>query len=394
MVNALRIDGDDVATIARAAADALDVCTRAELVTRGCVGVVGASPALVGALTDLATIVQRCGCALERWCATTSDAVRTFTAVESGLAVAAALRDAPRHHGSGTAWPVTRLAPYLDDAGHYARDAAIAAGLAHGLTPAEAYDATRLPGDAAHVVARVLPEGDGRAFAAGAADLPPSTTTSVGGWLRTVAALPDGTIGVTDVGGAWVVSLPGIHTFGDAKDPMDLYGAARGLLGGTSAYPKAVAKALDLACVPLGASVMLVGHSQGGITAMDLASDKSFNGRRVHVTHVVTAGSPVSGLHPATASTQVLELDNDHDLVPQLDLRDSRRGTADGRVVAVFGYDDGTIGGDHAISTAYGPFADSGAFLATPGVPAWLRGAERYLTGGPAHQQLFALRDR
>jgi pimeloyl-ACP methyl ester carboxylesterase len=192
-----------------------------------------------------------------------------------------------------------------------------------------------------------------------------------------------------------VVSLPGIHRFDDGPDPMDLYGAVRGLVGGTSAYAPAVAKALDLACVPRGAEVMLVGHSQGGITALDLAADPRFNGQRVRVTHVITAGSPVSGLHPAPGTgSRVLELDNDADLVPQLDLRDSRRGRADGRIAVVFRRDDGSIGDDHSLLATYVPFAASGAFATAPGVADWLASAAPYLRRVELDQQRFALRDR
>ena len=380
--------GADVARITKAAETALTTCARAELEAE--------QSASRGAdVAALLTLLHRCGLALERWCSTTSAAVRTFAATEAGIAMAATMHGDAHGVTRVLERPVTRAAPYLDDAGHTARRLGVVAGIAEGLPPAAAAALTTLPGRLAHGVARLLPEGPGRATPVGSLLLSSSDTGSVGGWLETVDALPDATIGITAVGDGYVVSLPGLHDLGDGPDPMDLYGAVRGLFGRTGAYPGAVRNALDLACVPIGASVLLVGHSQGGITAMDLASDPTFNGRRVAVTHVVTAGSPVSGMRPVSdQGTQVLELDNDDDLVPQLDLRDSRRGTGDGRVVVVFRHDDGTVGGNHGLATAYVPFVDGPAFTTIPGVRAWLRGAARYLPGADAVQQRFALHDR
>ncbi len=120
----------------------------------------------------------------------------------------------------------------------------------------------------------------------------------------------------------YVVLLPGVRTFAETPDPLDLPGALHALVDGSSAYTRCVGEALDAAGVPAGAPVLLVGHSQGGIVAMDLAGDPEFNGRRVHVTHVIAAGSPVSS-KTAVGATRVLSVENVNDVVPHLDAVDA-----------------------------------------------------------------------
>ena len=70
---------------------------------------------------------------------------------------------------------------------------------------------------------------------------------------------------------------------GFAADPQDLPGAAAAMVAGATAYTRCVAEALDAAGVARGSEVVLVGHSEGGLVAMDLAGDPSFNGGRVRV---------------------------------------------------------------------------------------------------------------
>lgn len=67
--------------------------------------------------------------------------------------------------------------------------------------------------------------------------------------------------------------------------------------------------------VPPGANLMIVGHSFGADTALDLASDPEFNGGRYNVTHVVAAayasGSQLPDVQPGT---EVLVLQNNKDV--------------------------------------------------------------------------------
>lgn len=240
----------------------------------------------------------------------------------------------------------------------------------------------------------LVPEGPGDATAVPDA-LPGGDTapTTLDGWLSRVDAVSNtpGRLAITAVGGgAWVVQLPGIHTLLPSADPQDLPGALAGLGTGHSAYAGAVVVALQRAGVPPGARLLLVGHSQGGIVATGLAADPQVTARW-QVTHVVTAGSPISRA-PVRAGTALLEIDNRDDLVTALDTSDGTDGG--GRTVLSFRREHGDIGRDHGLAETYVPFVAGPAFTGDPRARAFVTGARDYLRGGPARTQVFALRDR
>lgn len=125
----------------------------------------------------------------------------------------------------------------------------------------------------------------------------------------------------------YVVVLPGVvdlsspHLGWDShhRSPRDLDRAA--LASSRSAdvadnpYAIAVADALADAGVPVGARLLIVGHSFGADTALDLAADAGFNGPNGYrVTHVVAAGYH-SGpqLSAVDADTDVLVVQNHRD---------------------------------------------------------------------------------
>jgi pimeloyl-ACP methyl ester carboxylesterase len=139
---------------------------------------------------------------------------------------------------------------------------------------------------------------------------------------------PEATIAVQRVVGVdgaarYVVLLSGMRHLASTPDPEDLVGAVGALVGVRTNYTTCVREALDTALVPRGAAVLLVGHSQGGIVAMDLAGDPAFNGTRVRVSQVVAAGSPISAKSVAPGSgTRVLSIENVNDIVTHLDALD------------------------------------------------------------------------
>jgi pimeloyl-ACP methyl ester carboxylesterase len=111
-----------------------------------------------------------------------------------------------------------------------------------------------------------------------------------------------------------------MRTFASGSDPEDLVGAAAAAVGSSSTYTRCVSDALDAAGVPRGAAVLLVGHSQGGIVAMDLAGDPAVNGGRVRVAQVITAAAPVSSkIVAAGTGTRVFSIENVNDIVVHLD---------------------------------------------------------------------------
>ena len=149
----------------------------------------------------------------------------------------------------------------------------------------------------------------------------------VDGYLQNIGSLQhDGRILVQTVRGPdgverYVVQLPGMQ-MGDPslESPQDLPGAIRNAQLPDSSYTKAVQQAMRQAGVPEGAEVMLVGHSQGGVAAMNLAQDPAFNGGRYRVTDVVAVGAPVDQKTvPSGSGTEVVTVTNDRDIVPALD---------------------------------------------------------------------------
>ena len=101
-------------------------------------------------------------------------------------------------------------------------------------------------------------------------------------------------------------------------------------------YARRVKEQMERAGIPAGADVMLVGHSFGAYTAMDLAGDSTFNtvsdpaGYHVQVTHVLAAGADTNWRLPdLPAGTKALVLNNDADRVVQVE--DPRHADSGGR---------------------------------------------------------------
>ncbi|MDQ3887164.1 MAG: hypothetical protein M3308_09235 [Actinomycetota bacterium] len=150
----------------------------------------------------------------------------------------------------------------------------------------------------------------------------------VDGYLQNIGTLHDGRILVQTVQGPdgverYVVQLPGMRIgHPDLESPQDLSGAIRNTQLPDSSYTKAVQQAMRQAGVPENAEVMLVGYSEGGTAAMNLAQDPAFNGGRYRVSDVVAVGAPVDQkTMPPESRTDVVTVTNDHDIVPTLDGR-------------------------------------------------------------------------
>lgn len=119
----------------------------------------------------------------------------------------------------------------------------------------------------------------------------------------------------------YVVEIPGTQAWGPRTDvnPLDLTSNLRLMAGAGSAAQAAVAAAMDGAGIPRDAPVLLVGHSQGGMTAAALAADPAMRAR-FHLADVVTAGSPVARFD-VPDDVHVLSLEHTRDVVPRLDAR-------------------------------------------------------------------------
>jgi hypothetical protein len=138
----------------------------------------------------------------------------------------------------------------------------------------------------------------------------------------------DGNIRITTVEGPdgprVIVSVPGTEAWNPSAgdNPMDLTGNLVTAGGSRSTMSEAVILAMENADIPPGAEVMMVGHSQGGMTVADLTSDSAFVDK-YNVTNAMTYGSPIDSAH-IDPSVSVLEMQHQHDAVPRLDLGDSR----------------------------------------------------------------------
>lgn len=146
-----------------------------------------------------------------------------------------------------------------------------------------------------------------------------STRSRQEGRVRVIAvAGADGTL-------AWTVLIPGTQTWDPVAgdQPFDVTTDVQALAGRWTLLAAGAAEALRAAQaargrVGAGDPVLLVGHSQGGIIAASLVSDPAFRATQ-RVTHVVTAGAPISGFD-LPAEVAVLAVEHDGDPVPQLDL--------------------------------------------------------------------------
>jgi hypothetical protein len=200
---------------------------------------------------------------------------------------------------------------------------------------------------------------------------------------RATAALP-GTVRVEQVqrpGGSRVavVYVPGTQTWGmrGGSDPLDGGTDVRALAGERTAAGSAVTAALELAGVTRNEPLLLVGHSQGGLTAAQLASDPGFRSRFSPV-GVLTAGSPIGAAHEPP-DVAVLSLEHTDDDVPRLDgARDPATPT---RTTVTAATPAGH--GPHDLTG----YAATGALVDTsddPSITAWRELVRPFLAGGGA----------
>ncbi|MFC4336471.1 alpha/beta fold hydrolase [Salininema proteolyticum] len=118
----------------------------------------------------------------------------------------------------------------------------------------------------------------------------------------------------------YVFQLPGMTADEvSGGSTQDLLGAIRNCQFPDSTYTRALKKTVAAQEIPEGAEIALIGHSQGGLVAMNLAEDEDFTSRFT-VTHVVAVGSPVDTKDP-DPSVWCASVTNQHDLVPSLDGR-------------------------------------------------------------------------
>lgn len=97
----------------------------------------------------------------------------------------------------------------------------------------------------------------------------------------------------------------------------DITTNVEGMAGNDTVMREMVRQAIADAGIDPDDEVMLVGYSQGGITAGSLAGDQDFL-KDVNVTALLTVGAPISDF-PIDDSVEVLSIEHEQDLVPDLD---------------------------------------------------------------------------
>ncbi|MGW9413839.1 hypothetical protein [Arthrobacter cupressi] len=118
---------------------------------------------------------------------------------------------------------------------------------------------------------------------------------------------------------AWVVVIPGTQKGAPpgGSNPIDEGGIVDALAYDSAYLTPAIRKALREAGAEAGENVVAVGHSQGGVHAMNLAANKAFLAE-FDLKYVFTAGSPVGGIKPEPGISS-LHLEHSQDWVPGCD---------------------------------------------------------------------------
>ena len=217
--------------------------------------------------------------------------------------------------------------------------------------------------------------------------------------LGTTAGLPGGAVDVRRVttrgpGGsrrtAYIVNIPGTDSWlppprqWRSRSAPDLGGNLRLVGDQSTVYSRGVVEVMARAGIPRDAPVLLVGHSEGGMTAYKVAEEQrrlrlhpgegSGNGG-FNVTHVITAGSPLATMSPPHG-VKVLSLEASGDLVKDLD-----GGPNPDRLdhlTVRFELDSHSITGNHGISgyAAAAAGVDRAAAQGDTGAAAFVRSLE------------------
>lgn len=117
----------------------------------------------------------------------------------------------------------------------------------------------------------------------------------------------------------WMVLIPGTQPDTPSTNPLDIAGIGEAMGYDSEEVVPAIGQALREAGAEAGAQVVAVGHSQGGVHAMNLSRHQAFLSE-FDLRYVVTAGAPVGGIDPEPGIGS-LHLEHVQDWVPGADAR-------------------------------------------------------------------------
>lgn len=116
----------------------------------------------------------------------------------------------------------------------------------------------------------------------------------------------------------YILAVPGTTSWTDNRHPLDSNSNFQEEAG-ISSDARRLALAAARAKIPAGSEVMIVGYSQGGIVAANLAADPEIN-RQYRVGGLMTMASPTARILPRVpAQVQSLAVEHPDDLVPYTD---------------------------------------------------------------------------
>ncbi|RAX20049.1 hypothetical protein DRB06_10070 [Actinomyces sp. Z5] len=117
---------------------------------------------------------------------------------------------------------------------------------------------------------------------------------------------------------SWLVVVPGTTDWGSGNtNPQDLLTNLQAVSGRPTDMESAVVTAMREAGIAPGDKVGLYGHSQGAITASNVAADPAVNAQ-FNITNLLTAGGPTAGAN-LPDNVNALHIENTGDAVPALD---------------------------------------------------------------------------
>ncbi len=189
-----------------------------------------------------------------------------------------------------------------------------------------------------------------------------------------------------------VVDIPGTKDWSLALQSSDVTSIAtnlRALRGAVTTYERGVLEAMRRAGVGPDDDVLMVGHSEGGMVAVNAARRAAASGE-FRVRHVVTAGAPL-GLIAGTvpASVNVLALENDGDVVPHLDGAENPDRLNVTTVTAHRGHGD--VIANHSLDEAYLAAARDLDASGDPSVRDYLRGLAGFLTASTVRTHTYQI---
>ena len=189
-----------------------------------------------------------------------------------------------------------------------------------------------------------------------------------------------------------VVDIPGTKTWSLAAHNPDVTSIAtnlRSLAGQHTAYEEGIELAMRRAGVRPDDDVVLLGHSEGGMVAVNAATRFAQTGE-FHVGRVITAGAPISAtVDRVPNSVQVLALENAGDLVPHLDGQPNP--DRPNVTTVTLHHDYGDIGRNHDLTDSYLPGATDVAAGSDPSVRAYLVGLTPFFNATAVRTERFLI---